>query len=87
MKTAAECTRMAEIRAELDRVDEDLVRLFAERATYIDRAAVVKTGINMPAWITSRVEEVLWPVGRPRDGGQEAEGPGEGSPAAGRCAA
>ena len=59
MKTAAECTRMAEIRAEIDRVDEDLVRLFAERATYIDRAVVVKTGINMPARITSRVEEVV----------------------------
>jgi hypothetical protein len=29
---------MAEIRAEIDRLDEDLVRLFAERAGFIDRA-------------------------------------------------
>ena len=59
MKTAANCTTMAEIRAEIDRVDEDLVRRFAERATYIDRASEIKATVNLPARIGSRVEEVV----------------------------
>ena len=56
---AADCTTMADIRAEIDRVDRALVALFAERTTYIDRAAEVKTEIGMPARITDRVEEVI----------------------------
>ena len=59
MNTAANCTTMAEIRAEIDRVDEDLVRRFAERATYIDRASEIKATVNLPARIGSRVEEVV----------------------------
>ena len=64
MKTAANCTTMAEIRAEIDRVDEDLVRRFAERATYIDRASEIKATVNLPARIGSRVEEVVGNVRR-----------------------
>lgn len=56
---AADCTTMADIRAEIDRVDRALVALFAERTTYIDRAAEIKTEIGMPARITDRVEEVI----------------------------
>ena len=41
-KTAADCMTMADIRAEIDRVDGELVALFAERVSYIDRAAVIK---------------------------------------------
>jgi len=41
MPDPANCTTMAEIRAEIDRLDEALVRLFAERATFIDRAAEI----------------------------------------------
>ena len=63
-KTAAECTTMAEIRAEIDRLDEALVGMFAERATYIDRAAVIKTELGLPARITPRVEEVVANVRR-----------------------
>jgi isochorismate pyruvate lyase len=37
MPKPADCTSMAQIRAEIDRLDEELVRLFAERAGYIDR--------------------------------------------------
>ena len=55
---------MADIRAEIDRIDEALVRLFAERATYIDRAAEVKAEIDLPARIGSRVEEVVQNVRR-----------------------
>ncbi len=59
MKKAPDCTTMAEIRAGIDRIDEDLVRLFAERATFIDRASEIKAGVNLPARIGSRVEEVV----------------------------
>ena len=64
MKAAKDCMTMADIRTEIDRVDEALVRLFAQRAGYIDRAVVVKSGLQMPARITSRVEEVVANVRR-----------------------
>jgi isochorismate pyruvate lyase len=59
MRKPADCTTMAEIRAEIDRLDEDLVRLFAERAGYIDRAAAIKATVDLPARIEARVEEVV----------------------------
>ena len=40
---AADCTTMAEIRAEIDRLDAELVALFAQRVGYIDRAAAIMT--------------------------------------------
>ena len=55
---------MADIRAEIDRLDETLVRLFAERASYIDRAAEIKAGADLPARIDARVEEVVQNVRR-----------------------
>jgi len=64
MKTAADCTTMTEIRAEIDRLDGDLVALFAVRAGYIDRAAQIKAGIAMPARIDVRVEQVVANVRR-----------------------
>ncbi len=64
MKDPKDCMTMADIRAEIDRVDEALVKLFAERAGYIDRAVVVKSGIKLPARINSRVEEVVQNVRR-----------------------
>jgi isochorismate pyruvate lyase len=59
MKPPADCRTMAEIRAEIDRLDEVLVRLFAERAGYIDRAAEIKAEVDLPARIEARVEEVV----------------------------
>ena len=50
---------MAEVRAEIDRLDAELVALFAERTRYIDRAAEIKTGTGLPARIEARVEEVV----------------------------
>lgn len=55
---------MAHIRAEIDRLDEDLVRLFAERAGYIDRAAEIKAEADLPARIDDRVEQVVQNVRR-----------------------
>jgi isochorismate pyruvate lyase len=40
---AADCRTMTDIRREIDRVDRALVRLLAERLTYIERAAHIKT--------------------------------------------
>ena len=59
MRKPADCTTMAEIRAEIDRVDAALVALLAERAGYIDRAAEVKAALGLPARIGWRVEEVV----------------------------
>ena len=64
MRKPADCTTMAEIRAEIDRLDEDLVRLFAERAGYIDRAAEIKAEVDLPARIDDRVEQVVQNVRR-----------------------
>ena len=64
MRQPAECETMAHIRAEIDRVDEELVRLFAERTGYIDRAAQIKVGADLPARIDARVEQVVQNVRR-----------------------
>ena len=64
MKRPADCTTMAEIRAEIDRLDAALVAMFAERAAYIDRAAEIKTREHLPARIDARVEEVVANVRR-----------------------
>ncbi len=67
---AADCTTMAEVRTEIDRVDAALVALLAERTTYIDRASDLKPALGLPARIEDRVEEV---VAKVRDRA-EAEG-------------
>jgi isochorismate pyruvate lyase len=64
MKTPAECVTMDDVRAEIDRIDAELVALFAARTGYIDRAAAIKAGIDLPARITDRVEEVVANVRR-----------------------
>ena len=64
MRKPADCNSMADIRAEIDRLDEDLVRLFAERAAYIDRAAEIKADVDLPARIEARVEQVVANVRR-----------------------
>jgi isochorismate pyruvate lyase len=64
MKTPADCTTMAELRAEIDRLDAELVALFAQRVAYIDRAAQIKETVGLPARITPRVEEVVANVRR-----------------------
>lgn len=59
MRSPQDCRTMAELRAEIDRLDAALVALLAERAGYIDRAAELKIGLGLPGRITSRVEEVV----------------------------
>ncbi|WP_347311292.1 chorismate mutase [Defluviimonas sp. SAOS-178_SWC] len=57
--TPVECRTMAEIRAEIDRVDGLIVALLVERSGYIDRAAELKPALGLPARIDERVEEVV----------------------------
>lgn len=64
MKAPADCNSMADIRAEIDRLDEELVQLFADRAAYIDRAAQIKARVDLPARIDDRVEQVVQNVRR-----------------------
>ena len=68
MTTPADCTTMAEIRVEIDRLDAELVALFAQRVGYIDRAAEIKSEVGLPARIGSRVEEVIANVRRHAEG-------------------
>jgi isochorismate pyruvate lyase len=50
---------MPELRAAIDALDRDLVRLLQERAGYIDRAVDLKRESGWPARIPSRVEDVV----------------------------
>jgi isochorismate pyruvate lyase len=59
MLEPGECKTMADVRAGIDRLDAELVRLLAARAAYIDRAAAIKAGADLPARIDDRVEEVV----------------------------
>lgn len=58
-RTPADCASMAELRQQIDRLDQELVTLLAARAGYIDRAITLKKQENLPARIESRVEEVV----------------------------
>lgn len=40
---AADCRSMEDLRVQIDRIDRELVGLMADRQTYIERAAVLKT--------------------------------------------
>lgn len=49
---------MAELRAEIDRLDRDLVALLAERQGYIERAAAIKTA-RAKVHDAARIEDVV----------------------------
>ena len=59
MKTPKNCHDIIELRAAIDEVDRNLIQLLAIRATYIDRAAELKSFNGLPANIPARVEEVV----------------------------
>jgi isochorismate pyruvate lyase len=56
IRNPRDCTSMAELREEIDRVDAELVALIARRVACIDRAAQLKRAAGLPARITPRVE-------------------------------
>jgi isochorismate pyruvate lyase len=49
---------LAEFRAEIDRIDSELVKLLAARMQVVDRVIAVKRKTGLPALIPERVEEV-----------------------------
>ncbi|WZK90977.1 chorismate mutase [Aliisedimentitalea scapharcae] len=54
-----ECADMGALRAQIDRLDGDLIAMLALRAGYIDRAIALKSDNGWPARIPDRVEEVV----------------------------
>jgi isochorismate pyruvate lyase len=59
MTTAPEhCRDMAELRAEIDRLDRELVAMLAERQGYIERAAEIKQDRNVVR-DEARIEDVV----------------------------
>jgi len=63
MPTAAECQTKEEIRAEIDRIDVELVALLAERFGFVRRMAEVKRSPT-DAYDEDRIEAVLGLVRR-----------------------
>lgn len=59
MIPAQDCATMAELRKQIDLLDDQIVALLVRRAGYIDRAAELKQIEDLPARITARVEEVV----------------------------
>ncbi|NOC46520.1 MULTISPECIES: chorismate mutase [unclassified Ruegeria] len=53
------CNTMQELRAEIDKLDRQLIEMLVTRASYIDRASQLKPGEGLPARIPERVEEVV----------------------------
>lgn len=50
---------MQELRAQIDRIDAELIERLAFRQRHIDRAAQIKPNEGLPARIEERVNEVL----------------------------
>lgn len=57
-KSPKECLSKEDVRLELDRIDRDLVTLFAERHTYVGRIADFKTDPH-EAYDATRVAAVI----------------------------
>jgi isochorismate pyruvate lyase len=55
---APDCASMAEVRAEIDRIDRQLVRLVAERQGYIEAAARIKDK-ESDVRVEWRIEDVV----------------------------
>ncbi len=50
---------MSDIRKEIDRIDENLVKLLAERQRWVERAVDVKRRDGLPARDEARVRQVI----------------------------
>lgn len=57
-KAPAECGSKDEVRAEIDRIDQALLNLFAERHRYVTRMAEIKTDPH-EAYDKIRIETVI----------------------------
>jgi isochorismate pyruvate lyase len=59
LKSPQDITTMAELRGQIDTLDQELIKLLSIRQAHIDRAAQIKPAIGLPARIEDRVEEVV----------------------------
>jgi isochorismate pyruvate lyase len=50
---------MSDIRKEIDRIDESLIKLLAERQRWVEKAVLVKKRDGLPARDEARVRQVL----------------------------
>lgn len=50
---------MAAVRQQIDRIDEDLVKLLAERQRWVETAIAVKQRDGIPARVPERVDQVI----------------------------
>ena len=50
---------ISDIRKEIDRIDEDLIKLLAERQRWVEKAVVVKKRDGIPARDAARMAQVL----------------------------
>ncbi|GAA6177475.1 chorismate mutase [Sulfitobacter pacificus] len=58
-KAPQDCNTMAELRVQIDALDDKLIEMLVTRSSYIDRAVELKRIEGLPARITDRVQEVL----------------------------
>ena len=54
-----ECADMGQVRAEIDRIDRELVDLIAERFGYVDRAWQLKANSTEGAVVPWRIQQVI----------------------------
>lgn len=57
-KSPAECQSKEDVRAEIDRIDQGLLALLAERHAYVTRMAEIKTDPH-EAYDPSRIEAII----------------------------
>jgi isochorismate pyruvate lyase len=50
---------MADIRKEIDRIDEQLIKLLAERQRFVEKAIAIKKRDGIPARIPGRIDQVI----------------------------
>jgi len=55
----ADCRDMSEVRANIDRLDDEIIALLARRVRYVERAAALKPAAGLAARLEDRVSEVL----------------------------
>ena len=59
MKQSPKSLELSDIRKEIDRIDESLIKLLAERQRWVEKAVVVKKRDGIPARDAARFAQVL----------------------------
>jgi isochorismate pyruvate lyase len=54
-----DCSDLSQVRIEIDRIDNDLVDLIAERFGYVERAWQIKLGLKQEASVPWRNQQVI----------------------------